>query len=741
MLRVARMSRTALQDLRRLWWLPLLCFGAAFGLSRVRLARALEWHTLDWRTEFRALFQPPPDPRLVVVLYEDSTDANIASWPPDREWHGNFNELISLTHPAVVTWDIIFDTSREGGGDAKMGLGMQAAIERGTQVVVGASTTHDPPDVRPGPDGPTRPLTHVEGDASRIEGDDYALIPFPELRAVCKYGIVDAPRASDGIIREVPLVARVGRQVYPSFGLQTLMCYLHVAADDVRVRLGDAVYLSTKTRTLRIPIGPDGRYLLNYRYDQPDFPTHTYAEILLKTNAYFVEKTPGAPRPPDLAGKIVFVGQTVTGKADAGPTPLNAYAPLVLVNANVVANILAGDYVRQVPPAALWLAALLAGYAAMLLLADRSVILLFGGTVLGVVAYGSLALWAWVLGSVWLPVVAPLGGFVVLQFLVTGRRVLQEQRARQEIKGMFGTYVSPHLVEQLIKAGERPKLGGHEAEITAYFSDIQSFSSFSEKLPADRLVELMNEYLTACTDIVLEEGGSLDKYIGDAVVAMFGAPVPLPDHALRACVAAQRTQARLAELRAKWKSEGDQWPEIVTVMRSRIGLNTGRCIIGNMGSRTRFNYTMMGDDVNLAARMESGAKSWGVYTMCTEATRLACEQHGADRLVFRTLGRIVVKGRTRAVPIHEIVGLAESVTADTRECVGLFAQGLERYYARDWDGALALFRRSAALEPIVPGQTPGVISNPSLVYLGIVEHYKIDPPPPDWAGVYVMKEK
>ena len=475
---------------------------------------------------------------------------------PDREWHGNFNELISLTRPAVVAWDVIFDTSREGGGDAKMGLGTQAAMERGTAVIVGAATTHDPPEVRPGPDGPTRPLTHVEGDVSRIDGDDYALIPFPELRAVCVWGIVDAQRASDGIIREVPLVARVGRRVYPSLGLQTLMSYFRVAAGDVRVRLGDAIYLPTPTGVRRIPIGADGHYLLNYRYDQPDFPTHTYAEILLKTNAWFVEKTPGAPRPPDLAGKIVFVGQTVTGKADAGPTPLNAYAPLVLTHANLVDNVLAGDYVRRAPAAVLWLGALLAGYAAMLLLADRSVILLCGGTVLGVVAYASLAIWAWVLGSLWLPVVAPLGGFGLLQFVVIGRRVLQEQRAKQEIKGMFGTYVSPHLVEQLVRAGERPKLGGHEAELSAYFSDIQGFSSLAEQLPADRLVALMNEYLTACTDILLEEGGSLDKYIGDAVVAMFGAPVPLPDHALRACVAAQRVQARLAESARQMEKRG-----------------------------------------------------------------------------------------------------------------------------------------------------------------------------------------
>ena len=233
----------------------------------------------------------------------------------------------------------------------------------------------------------------------------------------------------------------------------------------------------------------------------------------------------------------------------------------------------------------------------------------------------------------------------------------------------------------------------------------------------------------------------LDKYIGDAVVAMYGAPIPLPDHAYRACVATQLVHAKLAELRAKWRAEGDRWPEIVWNMQSRIGLNSGLCTIGNMGSTTRFNYTMMGDNVNLAARMESGAKSWGAYTMATGATREACVAHGGDHVVFRALGRIVVMGRSQPVPIFEVAGLKETITPAARECIGLFEEGLGRYYARDWEGATSLFRRSAELEPNRPGFTPGVKTNPSLVYLGIVEQYRAEPPPPDWDGVYVMKEK
>ncbi|MSU47331.1 MAG: adenylate/guanylate cyclase domain-containing protein [Lacunisphaera sp.] len=403
--------------------------------------------------------------------------------------------------------------------------------------------------------------------------------------------------------------------------------------------------------------------------------------------------------------------------------------------------MLANDYARRPSDWLAWGLVVLLGYGGITGLAHRSVIIPCGGTVLGMVGYAALATGLWVYGSWWLPVVGPLLGYTGLQFMVIGRRIREERRVAQKIKGMFGAYASPRLVERLIKSGQPPQLGGHEAEITAYFSDIQSFSGFPEVLPPARLVELMNEYLTACTDLVQEEGGTLDKYIGDAVVVMFGAPLALPDHAYRACVAALRVQHKLGELRAKWQGEGAQWPPVVAAMRTRIGLNTGRCVVGNMGSRTRFNYTMMGDDVNLAARLESGAKSWGTYSLCSGATKVACEQHGGDRVVFRPLGCIVVKGRTSPVPIHEIMGLKENLTAGTRECLDLFGRGLARFQTRNWAGARGLFERSAGLESNIPGRTPGVTSNPSLVYLEIVAEYSRQPPAPDWDGIFLMKEK
>jgi adenylate cyclase len=292
----------------------------------------------------------------------------------------------------------------------------------------------------------------------------------------------------------------------------------------------------------------------------------------------------------------------------------------------------------------------------------------------------------------------------------------------------------------MVQAGGMPRLGGSAEEITAYFSDIQDFSTFSELLPPERLVELLNEYLSACTDVIQDAGGTLDKYIGDAVVAMFGAPLALPGHAHHACLAALRSQARLAELRERWRAAG-AWPEAVNAMQSRIGLNTGVAVVGNMGSRVRFNYTMMGDSVNLAARMESGAKHWGVHVMCTEATRAACELHAPGRVVFRPLGRIVVKGRSEPVPIHEVFGEAGALPAGGAECVATFTRGLELYRARDWAGARREFEAGAALEPRVPGRTPGVKSNPSLVFLGLVERFAREAPPEGWDGTHVMTEK
>lgn len=564
-------------------------------------------------------------------------------------------------------------------------------------------------------------------------------------------GIIDI---EDGVTRRVPLFAPTNVRTYFHLSIELLRRYWDLGPDSVRVH-GDYVDFVNEQGELlaEVPVR-DQQFLeinwfsrwidndLNPRISFKD--VYFYSRNLKSENPEAVESARQFFAQDGFKDAIVLIGPVAPLLQDLAPTPLdNSPVPKVGVHGNVLKTIASGLYLTRLQPIQI--------YAIILLLTLLTATMSVWG---GASAVGARILAALVVGGyVWLcfnffetlhlvlPMIAPVGSALATSLAAATWQVVQEQKAKGKIRGMFGTYLSPDVVNDMIESGRDPELGGHDAEITAYFSDIQSFSAFSEVLTSSQLGDLLNEYLTACTDIIQEEGGTLDKYIGDAVVAMFGAPVDLENHAYKACLVTQLVHTRLDELREKWTREGDKWPDMVHRMRTRIGCNTGECMIGNMGSRSRFNYTMMGDNVNLAARMESGAKSWGALTMVTDSTKVACEKHGGDRIVFRPLGRIVVKGRSQPVPIHEITGLRESVSDQTLECLDIFGQAMEKYYAQDWVGARLLFQKSADLEPLRPGKAPGINSSPSLIYQRIVTDTEKNPPGKDWDGVYVMTEK
>jgi adenylate cyclase len=442
---------------------------------------------------------------------------------------------------------------------------------------------------------------------------------------------------------------------------------------------------------------------------------------------------------------IVLIGAVDPLLQDLGTTPFDDHpVPRVGFHGNLLKTLLGGLHPTRLPPWGehLLTFALGLGVIALVLAPGRTRVRPNAWAAVVVTGYSASCFAAFSSVHLVLPMAAPLGATLLGWLAAIAWRLVEEQQAKHRIKGMFGTYVSPELVDRMVESGESPRLGGHEAELTCYFSDIEGFSRFSEQLPPDKLVELMNEYLTACTEVILGQGAALDKYIGDAVVAMFGGLVPHEDHGYRACLATQLVALKLEELKEKWRAEGAKWPAVVGSMRTRIGLNTGTVTIGNMGSPARFNFTMMGDNVNLAARMESGAKAYGVFHMVTAATRDACIARGGDRIVFRPLDRIVVKGRATPVDIHEIVALRERIDDRTLECIDHFERGLSRYFAMDWDGATACFHRSAALEPNqAAAAAGGGPANPSQVMLARCAGLRLDPPPHGWDGVFVMKEK
>jgi adenylate cyclase len=460
----------------------------------------------------------------------------------------------------------------------------------------------------------------------------------------------------------------------------------------------------------------------------------------------------GTPEEKQLAEKffepfrdsIVLIGPVDPLLKDLSVMPLSGPAPVprVSVHGNLLKTLVSGRFIHRLPvPANIALIFLVGLAAAAFSLApDRLANLakfLGAAIVLGYIAAVFLLFLRY---ELLLPLVAPLGAAVSCAFAAAFLQLSSQEDQKRRIQNLFGNYLSPALVERMIQSGEEPQLGGADTEVTAFFSDVQGFSSFSEVLTPQQLVALMNEYLTAMTDILMEQGCYVDKYIGDAIVGIFNAPVPLENHAHRACVTSQLLRGRLFELRQKWDAEAGKWPPFVGRMRMRMGLNTGPATVGNMGSSRRFNYTMMGDTVNLAARCESGAKSYGVYTMVTGETRRAAESAG-DECVFRYLDKIIVKGRSEPAEMHEIVCLRSDINQETIDCLDIYNEGLAHHFARRWDAAIAAFEKSSLLERNRPELNPDAHTHPSLVMLERSIHYKSHPPADDWTGVHRMLSK
>lgn len=335
--------------------------------------------------------------------------------------------------------------------------------------------------------------------------------------------------------------------------------------------------------------------------------------------------------------------------------------------------------------------------------------------------------------TMFVPIIAPLFVMALTYLANVLYKFILEQRDKHFLKDTFGTYISPDLIDQLYTDKREPQLGGEESVHTAYFTDIQSFSSFSEKLTATELVGLLNEYLTVMTDVLLSNMGTLDKYEGDAIVAFYGAPVPVPNHEYMACLTALQMQSNLASLRDKWLSEGDRWPEVVHNMRMRIGVASGMMVTGNMGSAQRMNYTMMGDIVNTAARLEEGAKQYGVYNHVLKSTRDACE---AD-FEWRDIDIVKVMGKSEAVHAYELISLKGELPPGYDKLLPAYNEALQLFRSQKWDLATEAFKAAEKYEDMFPSRK----SNPCLTYIDRIIDYKENPPGDDWDGSHTLTKK
>ena len=331
-----------------------------------------------------------------------------------------------------------------------------------------------------------------------------------------------------------------------------------------------------------------------------------------------------------------------------------------------------------------------------------------------------------------MPMVAPIVGIGITYVSNILYRVLNEQKDKKFLKDTFGAYISPELIDQMYEEKQEPKLGGNTGYHTAFFSDIQSFSAFSEVMEPEAMVKLMNEYLTEMTNILLDHQGTLDKYIGDSIVAFYGAPVTVEEHELLACKTALAMEKKIVELREKWSHEDDK-PDLVHQLRHRVGLNSGPMVTGNMGSEMRMNYTMMGDTVNVAARLESSAKLYGVYIHVAENTYKKVK----DEFEWRTLDYVRVKGKKVPVHVYELLSEKGQLDDDTAKMLMIFHEGLELYNAQKWNDALKKFEESATLEDEFPTRP----TTPSKVYIFRCNHFIENLPEKDWDGVWTMTTK
>ena len=715
------------------------------------------------RTRVENVEESSIDSVVIIDIEQNSIEGlgNYNDWP--HAYHGQLIDVVTSGNPKALLFDIIFDPENTFNYELVNALTSENAPQEEylSQATDQYLVSNDPSrfvlstfesqkvyhalvfeledtlnfqykmDSEPeGYDRPDHLINLPLDQAQRLPiGDRLTNTHMDLINAAKRAGSANFPQDQDGIIRRAPtaIYFEGPNHVYPTLVLAAAMDILGIPADgfdydfdNLILRLSD----TTGTVIREIPIDDQGRMFVNY-YGR--FKTFYYLPYMYCFDPEMLD-------PSYWEGKVALVGASLPGLMDLRNTPVQETFAGVEVHANVIHSVLQNEFVSITDAQTnLW--------ALLIICILLGVLVSIPAKPLYTLPVPLLAIAVWVIFTynaffndlkMW-EVIRPaisMGGTYLGIFLYNFLIVEKDKRF---LKDTFGTYISPELIDQMFDAKEEPSLGGEEGYHTAFFTDIQSFSAFSEKLSASDLVELLNGYLTEMTNILLDNKGTLDKYIGDAIVAFYGAPAPVDDHEYWACLTAVKMQEGLAELRAKWQGEGDRWPEIVHNMQNRIGVNTGPMVTGNMGSTMRMNYTMMGDTVNLAARLEASAKQYGVYIQVAEETYKVCK----DKFIWRDLDYVIVMGKTEPAQVFELIAEAGNMPSGYDKLLPAYHEAVKLYRNQDWAKAIEAFKTSDELEDMFPGRK----TNPSRVYIPRCEHYKENPPGDDWDGSWALTKK
>lgn len=553
-----------------------------------------------------------------------------------------------------------------------------------------------------------------------VQWDSYGA-NLPELQAAAASAGHFNPLVDfDGIVRRIPMLVQHDGAYYESLSLAMVRSVLGWPrltpgfADSKSKDYGGLEWLTLEAEqgSLTIPVDDQVSTLVPYRGRRGTFKYISVTDVLR-------HQIPLA----ELRDKIVLVGTSAPGLMDMRSTPVGEVYPGVEVHANMISGILS-QKLKQSPPymvGANVVLLLLAGIALSLILPlltpVRGMLLTLGAFTADVAL--NRILWDYA------DLAMPLAGGLLLILVLFGLNMtfgyFVESRAKKQITGLFGQYVPSELVDEMAKHPESVSMEGDSREMSILFSDVRGFTTISEGLEPKELSELMNEFLTPLSRIIYEQRGTIDKYMGDAIMAFWGAPLPDAEHAQHAILAGLQMQRTLAELQPHFKARG--WPEI----RVGIGINTGRVSVGNMGSEVRVAYTVMGDAVNLASRLEGITKEYGAQIMVGETTKQA-----APQFVYREVDKVRVKGKVEPVAIFEPLGLVGEVEPALLDEIKLFHQALRSYRKQEWDKAeLELL----SLHNMAPA------SKLYQVYAERVAYYRANPPGAEWDGVFIFKTK
>ncbi len=674
-------------------------FGALAGLAGALLGLGLwtlgvfdswEARTWDWRARSLAGPGPATDEIRLILLDQNSLDwareENGLTWPWPREMYAAIIDHCRRAGAKALALDVLFTEPSAYGVSDDERLG--GALERfgpsvGT-VFLGRETgahTRWPEAFRTA-------AVAVEGIETWLAGlpdggpvYPRALLPIAEVgHGAALLGNVHLRPDPDGIYRRVSLIGRFDGKTFPSLGLALYLASHPVA----RMEISED-RLSVAGRT--IPMDRRGRALLRYRGPTGTHRAYSAAAVLESEIRLRGGQPPVITDPDAFRDKYVLFGFSAPGLHDLRPSPAGGVYTGVEIHATLLDNYLSGDFMREVSP---WVVILL---TAGLCTAAGLCLSRFGSAAAGgVVIISALALpvllafWGYLRG-VWLPLVAveASAGITILGGLVVNYAT--EGRQKRFIKGAFRHYLSPAVIEQLIQDPGRLTLGGERRVLSIFFSDIEGFTSISEKMDPEALTHLLNDYLSAMSGIIQDAGGTIDKYEGDAVIAFWNAPLEDPRHAVRAVRAALRCQAKLAEMGPGFQAR------IGKPLRMRIGINTGPAVVGNLGSNVRFDYTMLGDSVNLASRLEGVNKQFGSYTLISEFTKAEL----AGTFPLREMGKVLVVGRSEPVRIYE--PLESAAHEAGKEIYTAFEEGLKRFYDGRFREALEIFDRLGDADP------------------------------------------